>query len=65
MALFAFMAGFVDAVVGGGGLIQMPALLINFPQSTIPSLVGTSKLAGFTGTTIAAIKYTASPPSKR
>jgi uncharacterized membrane protein YfcA len=57
MALFAFCAGFVDAVVGGGGLIQMPALLINFPHTSIPSIVGTSKVAGFTGTTIAAIKY--------
>lgn len=57
MASFALFAGFVDAVVGGGGLIQMPALLINFPQTAVPSLVGTSKLAGFTGTTIAAIKY--------
>jgi uncharacterized membrane protein YfcA len=34
LVFFAFMAGFIDAVVGGGGLIQFPALLICFPQTS-------------------------------
>jgi uncharacterized membrane protein YfcA len=57
MAVFAFCAGFVDSVVGGGGLIQMPALLIFFPNLPIPSVVGTNKIASFTGTAIASVKY--------
>ena len=31
---FAFLAGFVDSVVGGGGLVQIPALLILLPHGT-------------------------------
>ncbi|MBW8729669.1 MAG: sulfite exporter TauE/SafE family protein, partial [Terrabacter sp.] len=27
----AFVAGWIDAVVGGGGLVQLPALLIGLP----------------------------------
>ncbi len=40
----AFFAGMVDAVVGGGGLIQIPVLLSQFPQTAIPTLFGTNKL---------------------
>lgn len=53
----AFVAGFVDAVAGGGGLIQLPALLILLPGTPIPTLFGTSKLAGFAGTASAAAGY--------
>jgi uncharacterized protein len=53
----AFIAGFIDAIVGGGGLIQFPAFMIAFPQSTIPTAFGTNKISGFSGTTVAAIKY--------
>src|ERR1041384_7255973 len=38
LCLFAFMAGFVDSVVGGGGLIQLPALLILLPPTPANSL---------------------------
>ncbi len=57
LALLAFIAGFIDAVVGGGGLIQLPALLIQFPQSNLPTLFGTNKIAALSGTVIAAIQY--------
>lgn len=57
MGLFAFIAGFVDAAVGGGGLIQIPALLISFPETPLASLFGTSKIAGLSGTSMAAFKY--------
>lgn len=53
----AFLAGFVDAVVGGGGLIQLPALFSVFPLATPASLIGTSKLAGVWGTSVAAVNY--------
>jgi uncharacterized membrane protein YfcA len=52
-----FFAGFVDAIAGGGGLIQTPALLLSFPDNNPVSVVGTSKSAAFFGTTTAAIKY--------
>jgi uncharacterized membrane protein YfcA len=53
----AFFAGFVDAVVGGGGLIQLPALFTVFPGAVPASLLGTSKLAGVWGTSVAALNY--------
>ncbi|CAB4885106.1 unannotated protein [freshwater metagenome] len=52
-----FAAGFIDAIAGGGGLIQTPALLLTFPNENPVSVVGTSKTAAFFGTTTAAIKY--------
>ncbi len=53
----AFCAGFVDAVVGGGGLIQLPALFSTLPNSPAACLLGTSKFAGVWGTSIAALNY--------
>ena len=50
LAPAAFFAGMVDAVVGGGGLIQIPALLGQFPQTAIPTLFGTNKLSSIAGT---------------
>lgn len=55
--LLSFVAGFIDAVVGGGGLIQLPALLINFPKTPLPILMGTNKIAALSGTSIAAYQY--------
>ncbi len=57
LGIAAFLAGFVDAVVGGGGLIQLPALFSVFPTSAPASLLGTSKFAGIWGTSVAAINY--------
>ena len=53
----AFFAGLVDAVVGGGGLIQIPLLFSAFPNATPATLFGTNKLASVVGTTSAAIHY--------
>ena len=53
----AFFAGMVDAVVGGGGLIQIPALLAQFPQTAIPTLFGTNKLSSIAGTGAALWRY--------
>ncbi len=55
--LAAFSAGFVDAVVGGGGLIQLPALLAGYPNAAPPLLLGTNKLGGICGTTSAMVRY--------
>ena len=53
----AFFAGLVDAVVGGGGLIQIPVLLSQYPQTAIPTLFGTNKLASIAGTASALWRY--------
>lgn len=53
----AFAAGLIDAVVGGGGLIQIPALFNVLPQSQPATLFGTNKLASIFGTGSAALRY--------
>lgn len=53
----AFAAGLVDAVVGGGGLIQIPALFNVLPQAQPATIFGTNKLSSIFGTTSAAIRY--------
>ena len=53
----AFTAGLIDSMVGGGGLVQLPALFGLFPQTAPATLLGTSKLAGIFGTTSAVWRY--------
>jgi len=53
----AFSAGFVDAIVGGGGLIQLPALLAGYPAIAPPLLLGTGKVGSICGTTSAVMRY--------
>ncbi|MGW7055066.1 TSUP family transporter [Streptomyces sp. NPDC054887] len=50
-------AGWVDAVVGGGGLILIPALMVAFPQLSPATALGTNKLTAITGTTVAAVTF--------
>ena len=57
LLLAALFAGMVDAAVGGGGLIQVPALFGVFPQSAPAVLFGTNKLSGIWGTAFAALAY--------
>ena len=52
-----FFAGFVDSIAGGGGLIQLPALLIGLPKSETVTVLGTNKFASVFGTTTAAALY--------
>lgn len=53
----ALFAGFVDAVAGGGGLIQVPALLMALPAESPATVFGTNKLASIFGTGNAALRY--------
>ncbi len=53
----ALLAGWVDAVVGGGGLIQIPALLLLLPSATPAQVLGTNKLSSVFGTAVAARMY--------
>ena len=57
LCAFAFLAGGLDAIVGGGGLVQLPALLVVLPQVPVVALLGTNKLASVVGTASAAITY--------
>lgn len=57
LGLAALAAGFVDAVVGGGGLIQLPALLLGMPNATPVQVLATNKVAAVCGTTVSAATY--------
>ncbi|WP_317175434.1 sulfite exporter TauE/SafE family protein [Pontibacter cellulosilyticus] len=57
LCFFAFLAGFIDSIVGGGGLIQLPALLVFLPGLPLPVAFGTGKFAGIAGTTAAMVRY--------
>ena len=57
LGVAAFAAGLVDAVVGGGGLIQIPAIFSVFPNTAPATLLGTNKMASIFGTAAAAVNY--------
>ena len=57
LALASGFAGFVDAVAGGGGLVQLPALLIGISNKPIPMILGTNKIPSIFGTSSAAASY--------
>ena len=52
-----FFAGFIDSIAGGGGLIQLPALLIGLPKTETAEVLGTNKLSSIFGTSTAAALY--------
>jgi uncharacterized protein len=54
----AVCAGFVDSIVGGGGLIQVPALLAGYPLGSPPVLLGTNKIGSICGAFSALVRYT-------
>lgn len=57
LCIAAFAAGFIDAVVGGGGLVQTPAVLVTLPLHPVATLLGTTKIPSFTGTALACYQY--------
>ncbi|UOK42497.1 MULTISPECIES: sulfite exporter TauE/SafE family protein [Flavobacterium] len=57
LCLAAFAAGFVDAIVGGGGLIQTPVALILMPNVPVANIIGSLKIPAFSGTGFAAYQY--------
>lgn len=57
LCCFALVAGFIDAIAGGGGLIQLPAYFILMPGFSTASLFGSNKFAGFSGTLMSTIQY--------
>jgi uncharacterized protein len=57
VSLASLLAGFVDAIVGGGGLILVPALFAVFPTTHPATLFGINKSASIWGTAMAAVQY--------
>ncbi|MDQ6609666.1 MAG: TSUP family transporter [Bacteroidota bacterium] len=57
LCIAAFFAGFVDAIVGGGGLIQLPAALVILPSFPVSTVIASLKFPAFSGTAIAAWQY--------
>ncbi|GAB76525.1 sulfite exporter TauE/SafE family protein [Austwickia chelonae] len=53
----AFFAGWIDAVVGGGGLVQLPALMVVLPHAAPVHLLATNKFASACGTLASAATY--------
>ena len=57
LCIASFFAGFVDAIVGGGGLIQTPITMIMLPQLSVANVIGSLKIPAFSGTSFAAYQY--------
>jgi uncharacterized protein len=57
LCIASFFAGFVDAIVGGGGLIQTPISLLLLPNIPVANIIGTLKIPGISGTSFAAFQY--------
>jgi uncharacterized protein len=57
VTLASLLAGFVDSIVGGGGLILVPALFATFPNAHPATLFGTNKGASVWGTGMATLQY--------
>ena len=57
LCIASFFAGFIDAIVGGGGLIQTPVALILLPNLAVSTIIGTLKIPAFSGTSFAANQY--------
>ncbi|MFJ1340642.1 sulfite exporter TauE/SafE family protein [Pseudomonas caricapapayae] len=58
LGFFAFCGGLIDAAVGGGGLVQVPALLHALPQYSLATVFGTNKLAVLAGNLSSVLSYT-------
>lgn len=57
VSLASLLAGFVDSIVGGGGLILVPALFAMFPAAHPATLFGTNKGASVWGTAFATWQF--------
>lgn len=57
VSIASLMAGFVDSIVGGGGLILVPALFTVFPTTHPATLFGINKGASIWGTAVATAQF--------
>lgn len=60
LCLASFSAGFIDSIVGGGGMVQLPALLLALPGVPVVSVLGTNKIISVTGTAVATWRFSRS-----
>lgn len=58
-----FVAGFLNATTGGGGLLQVPTLMLVLPGTPLPAILGTAKLAGVPGIAAALTQYRSRLPA--
>ena len=58
------LAGLIDAIVGGGGLVLVPTLFAAYPAMPPATLLGTNKSASVWGTFIAAVQYSRQAPMR-
>lgn len=65
LCLASFSAGFVDSIVGGGGLIQLPALMMVLSGTPVVTILGTNKMISVTGTAFSAWRFSKSIPYLR
>ncbi|MFF7729936.1 sulfite exporter TauE/SafE family protein [Streptomyces sp. NPDC008001] len=65
LCLAAAAAGWIDAVVGGGGLLQLPALMVALPHVPVSHVIGTNKAVAICGTSAAAVAYSRRAPVNR
>jgi uncharacterized protein len=65
LCLASFGAGFIDSIVGGGGLIQLPAFLMVLPQYPVVSLLATNKLVSISGTAVSTYRFSRHIPYVR
>ncbi|SDH68253.1 hypothetical protein SAMN05421818_11075 [Myroides phaeus] len=57
LCIVAFCAGFIDAIAGGGGLIQTPLGLALLPTYPVSTVIGSLKIPAFSGTAMAVRQY--------
>ena len=57
LVIAAFAAGWIDAVVGGGGLLQLPAMLLGLPNASPAQILSTNKISSLFGTSTSAITF--------
>ena len=57
LAIASVLAGFIDATVGGGGMVIVPTLFTLLPNEGIGTLLGTNKISGLGGTSMSAYQY--------
>jgi len=62
LCLAAGLAGWVDAISGGGGLLQLPALFLALPQATPVEVLATNKASSVLGTAAATATYARKAP---
>ncbi|MCX2899015.1 sulfite exporter TauE/SafE family protein [Pseudomonas mandelii] len=57
LGFFAFCGGLIDAAVGGGGLVQVPALMHALPGHSLATVFGTNKLSVLSGNLLSIFTY--------